>query len=78
MMRFSSRARSASGGIKIDRNTVEICEAMSFPRGNMKLAVWEAFKVYDGGIHAVEAFMKVIAPGVGSGWTAEPRPTSLR
>src|SRR5205085_9094283 len=37
-------------------------------RNNMKLAVWEAFKVYDGHIHVVEAFMKTIPPGLGSGW----------
>jgi hypothetical protein len=41
-------------------------------RGNMKLAVWEAFKIYDGGIHVVEAFMKTIPPGLGSGWSAAP------
>lgn len=39
-------------------------------RNNMRLAVWEAFKIYDGQIHAVEAFMKVIPPGTGSGWPA--------
>jgi hypothetical protein len=39
-------------------------------RGNMKLAVWEAFKIYDGQIHVVEAFMKVISPELGSGWSA--------
>ncbi len=38
-------------------------------RNSMKLAVWEAFKIYDGGIHVVEAFMKTIPPGLGSGWT---------
>lgn len=37
-------------------------------RDNMKLAVWEAFKIHDGKVHAVEAFMKVISPGLGSGW----------
>lgn len=39
-------------------------------RDNMKLAVWEAFKIYDGSVHAVEAFMKVIPPDLGSGWTS--------
>lgn len=39
-------------------------------RANMKLAVWEAFKIYDGSIHVVEAFMKVIPPELGSGWSA--------
>ena len=32
------------------------------------LVVWEAFKVYGGQIHAVEAFMEVMPPGAGSGW----------
>ena len=41
-------------------------------RNNMKLAVWEAFKIYDGQIHVVEAFMKVISPGTGSGWPSTP------
>ena len=33
-----------------------------------ELTVWEAFKIYDGQIHAVEAFMKNMPVGVGSGW----------
>jgi len=33
-----------------------------------QLAVWESFKIYDGKIHAVEAFMKNIPVGLGSGW----------
>jgi hypothetical protein len=32
------------------------------------LAVWEAFKVYNGHIHAVEAFMKNMPSGTPSGW----------
>jgi hypothetical protein len=32
------------------------------------LAVWEAFKVYSGQIHAVEAFMKNMPSGTHSGW----------
>jgi hypothetical protein len=32
------------------------------------LIVWEAFKVYDGQIHAVEAFMKNMPLGTPSGW----------
>lgn len=32
------------------------------------LSVWELFKVYDGSIQAVEAFMEVAAPGQPSGW----------
>lgn len=33
-----------------------------------QLVVWESFKIYDGQIHAVEAFMKNVPVGVGSGW----------
>jgi hypothetical protein len=32
------------------------------------LIVWEAFKVYGGQIHAVEAFMRVMPANLGSGW----------
>lgn len=33
-----------------------------------QLVVWESFKIYDGQIHAVEAFMKNVPVSVGSGW----------
>ena len=33
-----------------------------------ELTVWESFKIYDGKIHAVEAFMKNLPVGLGSGW----------
>lgn len=33
-----------------------------------ELTVWEAFKIHDGKIHAVEAFMKNMPAGLGSGW----------
>jgi hypothetical protein len=39
----------------------------SYGPGNA-LIVWEAFKVYGGQIHAVEAFMRVMPAGAGSGW----------
>ncbi|HEV2703455.1 MAG TPA: hypothetical protein VGV09_17640, partial [Steroidobacteraceae bacterium] len=33
------------------------------------LTVWESFKVYDGHIHAVEAFMRILPPELaGGGW----------
>ena len=35
------------------------------------LIVWEAFKVYDGQIHAVEAFMLAMPRGTPSGWDAK-------
>jgi len=34
------------------------------------LIVWEAFKIYDGQIHAVEAFMLAMPRGTSSGWDA--------
>ena len=37
------------------------------------LMVWEAFKVYGGQIHAVEAFMKIMPADAGSGWDADVR-----
>ncbi len=39
----------------------------SYGAGNA-LIVWEAFKVYGGQIHAVEAFMRVMPANAGSGW----------
>jgi len=39
----------------------------SYGPGNA-LIVWEAFKVYGGQIHAIEAFMKVMPATAGSGW----------
>jgi hypothetical protein len=39
----------------------------SYGPGNA-LIVWEAFKVYAGQIHAVEAFMLVMPASAGSGW----------
>jgi hypothetical protein len=35
---------------------------------NRKLVVWEAFKVYDGKMHAVEAFMQLEPLNQGTGW----------
>jgi hypothetical protein len=39
----------------------------SYGAGN-SLIVWEAFKVFGGQIHAVEAFMRVMPDAAGSGW----------
>jgi hypothetical protein len=39
----------------------------SYGEGNA-LIVWEAFKVYGGQIHGVEAFMKIMPASLGSGW----------
>lgn len=37
------------------------------------LMVWEAFKIYGGQIHAVEAFMKNMPAGTPSGWDASDK-----
>jgi hypothetical protein len=42
-------------------------QTKSYGQGNA-LIVWEAFKVYGGQIHGVEAFMKIMPAGAGSGW----------
>jgi hypothetical protein len=42
-------------------------ETGSYGAGNA-LIVWEAFKVYGGQIHGVEAFMKIMPASLGSGW----------
>ncbi len=42
-------------------------QTSSYGQGNA-LIVWEAFKVYGGQIHAVEAFMKIMPANMGSGW----------
>jgi hypothetical protein len=41
-------------------------QTRSYGEGNA-LIVWEAFKVYGGQIHGVEAFMKIMPVGTGSG-----------
>ncbi len=47
-------------------------QTKSYAEGNA-LIVWEAFKVYGGQIHGVEAFMKIMPVSVGSGgWDAGP------
>jgi len=40
----------------------------SFGLPGNALIVWEAFKIYGGQIHAVEAFMRVMPASAGSGW----------
>jgi hypothetical protein len=42
-------------------------QTSSYGQGNA-LIVWEAFKIYGGQIHAVEAFMKIMPVSMGSGW----------
>jgi hypothetical protein len=42
-------------------------QTSSYGQGNA-LVVWEAFKIYSGQMHAVEAFMKIMPASMGSGW----------
>jgi hypothetical protein len=61
---------------KVDTRVVAVDERLGIvwlrmawgTRGDRKLAVWESFKIYDGKIHAVEAFMKLLPTELGSGW----------
>jgi hypothetical protein len=40
----------------------------SIIRGEGELSVWEMFKIYDGRINAVEAFMEIVSVDTPSGW----------
>jgi len=42
-------------------------QTSAYGAGNA-LIVWEAFKIYGGQIHAVEAFMKIMPANMSSGW----------
>ncbi len=57
----------------VDEDLGIVLLRMDFGKGSTRtpsdsLQVWEAFKVYGGQIHAVEAFMKNMPAGTGSGW----------
>ena len=57
----------------VDEDLGIVLLRMDFGAGSTRVAgdslmVWEAFKVYDGQIHAVEAFMKNMPAGTPSGW----------
>jgi hypothetical protein len=55
--------------IAVDERMGIVWYRLSWERGtNQRLVVWEAFKVYDGQLHAVEAFMKLDPADLGSGW----------
>jgi len=62
--RFGNYIRLSCGHPLNDR--MEKAIATTSP-GNSLIA-WEAFKVYGGQIHAVEAFMKVMPAGTKSAW----------
>jgi hypothetical protein len=57
----------------VDEDLGIVLLRMDFGKGSSRVAgdslmVWEAFKVYGGQIHAVEAFMKNMPMGTASGW----------
>ena len=57
----------------VDEDRGVVLLRMDFGKGSTRVAgdslmVWEAFKVYGGQIHAVEAFMKNMPLGTPSGW----------
>jgi hypothetical protein len=55
--------------IAVDERLGIVWFRLSWERGeDTRLVVWEAFKVYDGQMHAVEAFMKLDPKDLGSGW----------
>ena len=59
----------------VDEDLGIVLLRMDFGKGSTRTAgdslqVWEAFKVYGGQIHAVEAFMKNMPYGTPSGWDA--------
>lgn len=55
--------------IAVDERLGIVWFRLSWERGEgTRLVVWEAFKVYDGQMHAVEAFMKLNPKDLGSGW----------
>jgi hypothetical protein len=55
--------------IAVDERLGIVWFRLSWERGeDTRLVVWEAFKVYDGQMHAVEAFMKLVPKDLDSGW----------
>ncbi len=55
--------------VAVDERLGIVWFRLSWERGEgTRLVVWEAFKVYDGQMHAVEAFMKLDPKELGSGW----------
>lgn len=56
--------------VAVDEELGLVWYRLDFKRdlGGRSLVVWEAFKVYDGEIHAVEAFLEAVPLGTPSGW----------
>jgi hypothetical protein len=64
---IKSRVKAVDEELGIVLLRMNFGDTGSYGPGNA-LIVWEAFKVYGGQIHAVEAFMKVMPATTGSGW----------
>ncbi len=62
---FNQLGRVTVRDIVVDERTGLVIMRLSWNRsgpGSDKLTAWEMFKVYDGKIHAVEAYMRVLPP----------------
>jgi len=71
--RFPTLSEIKTRVVAVDEEMGIVWLRMDFGAGslgdrNQSLIVWEMFKVYDGQIHAVEAFMEQMPRGTGSGW----------
>jgi hypothetical protein len=73
---FQTLGRVTVRGMVVDERTGIVIMRLSWNRsgpGSDKLTAWEMFKVYDGKIHAVEAFMRVFPPEQDhGGWPIAP------
>ena len=64
---ITTRVADVDEDLGIDLLRMNFGDTGSYGPGNA-LIVWEAFKVYGGQIHAVEAFMRVMPASTPSGW----------
>jgi hypothetical protein len=73
---FETLGRVTVRDVIVDERTGIVIMRLSWNRsgpGSDKLTAWEMFKVYDGKIHAVEAFMRVFPPEQDlGGWPIAP------
>jgi hypothetical protein len=65
--RISQRVAAVDEDLAIVLMRLDFGETPSYDPGRA-LVVWEEFKIYDGAIHAVEAFMRYMPSSKGSGW----------
>jgi hypothetical protein len=64
---ISYRVAATDEDLGIVLMRLDFGETTSYESGRV-LVVWEEFKIYGGTIHAVEAFMRYMPSGKGSGW----------